>query len=200
MDLNTLRVAMNNSAVPPTYLPGFLGGMVAANCTTVYRAAMWCAQIGHESVGLKYMEELADGTAYNGRKDLGNTQPGDGPRFKGRGPIQLTGRHNYGIFGQWCVSKNLLSDPNYFINNPTAVASPIWGFLAASWYWTVERPKINAMCDAKDIGGVTQLINGGQNGIADRSSRWIACLRLGSSLLPVVGPAGASNQQKLFLI
>jgi predicted chitinase len=191
---------MNNSNVPNAYLPGFLGGMVAANCVNVNRAAMWCAQIGHESVGLKYMEEIASGEAYNGRKDLGNTQPGDGPRFKGRGPIQLTGRINYLHFGQWCLSHNFVNDANYFINSPLQVASPIWGFLAASWYWVVQRPQINALCDQGDIKGVTQAINGGQNGISDRTSRWNSCLRLGVSLLPNVAPVGPSNQQKLFLV
>ena len=61
------------------------------DCTTVNRIAMWCAQIGHESGGLKWMQEIADGSAYEGRRDLGNTQPGDGHRFKGHGPIQVTG-------------------------------------------------------------------------------------------------------------
>ena len=57
--------------------------------------AGFLAQLAHESGQLRYMEEIASGSAYEGRRDLGNTQPGDGVRFKGRGPIQLTGRSNY---------------------------------------------------------------------------------------------------------
>lgn len=55
----------------------------------------YLSQIGHETGGLYYMEELASGSAYNDRKDLGNTSPGDGPKYKGRGLIQLTGKANY---------------------------------------------------------------------------------------------------------
>lgn len=202
MDAATLRRAMNNSNVPDSYVGPFVSAMVAAGCVNQRRAAMWCAQIGHESVGLHYMEEIASGTAYNGRLDLGNTQPGDGPRFKGRGPIQLTGRHNYGVFGQWCASKALIGDPNYFVNNPVLVASPQWGFLAASWYWTVARPQLNAHSDNGDVRAATQDINGGQNGYADRLTRYNMCMALGGAIIPDASSAvsGPSAQQRLFLV
>src|SRR5699024_3011785 len=76
-------------------LPGYIGAMRAANITNVNRAAMFAAQLGHESVGLQYMEEIASGAAYEWRQDLGNVYAGDGVRFKGSGPIQLTGRNNF---------------------------------------------------------------------------------------------------------
>ena len=82
---------------------------------TPARIAHFMAQIAHESGGLRWMEEIADGSAYEGRFDLGNTQPGDGKRFKGAGVIQLTGRANYEAFSEFigdpqvmegCVSRH----------------------------------------------------------------------------------------------
>lgn len=184
MDVNTLAAAMGN--VPgvdyASLLPGYLKAMRAANITNVNRAAMFAAQLGHESVGLRYMEEIADGSAYEGRADLGNTQPGDGRRFKGRGPIQLTGRNNHRAFTRWANS-NGISDRN-FEAEPHLLSDPEFGFLAASYYWTVARPDINALADRGDLEGVTRRINGGTNGLADRARRYRMCLSLGSKLLP----------------
>ena len=187
MNAATLAAVMGNVAGVPydQYLGPFVDGMLAAQCTTVNRAAMWCAQIGHESGGLRWMEEIADGSAYEGRKDLGNTQPGDGKRYKGRGPIQLTGAANYGAFSMWAHDQGLAPTTGYFVNNPTLVAQPRWGFLAASWYWTVARPKLNSYADAADILAATKAINGGTNGLADRSTRWARALKFGAALLPV---------------
>lgn len=177
-------------------LPGFVNAMIAAQCTTVERAAMWCAQIGHESAGLRYMEEIASGAAYNGRVDLGNTQPGDGPRFKGSGPIQLTGRHNFRKFSEWCHAQGWVDSPRYFEDRPQLVREdPKWGFLAATWYWVVARPNINTMADARDLVGVTRAINGGTNGLADRQLRYKRCLELGAALLPKAGDAPMSAQE-----
>lgn len=184
MDAATLATAMGCSRdVANRYAADFAIALLAANCTTVNRAAMFCAQIGHESAGLRYMEEIASGAAYEGRRDLGNTVAGDGKRFKGRGPIQLTGRHNYGLFSRWAHGRGLVDSADYFVRNPTAVATSRWGFLAASWYWTVARPKLNAQADAGDIVAATRSINGGTNGLADRRARWERCRRLGNALL-----------------
>lgn len=200
----SLATAMGNSLPIERYrelLPTFSAAMVAADCTTVERAAMWCAQIGHESSGLRYMEEIADGAGYNGRADLGNTQAGDGPRYKGSGPIQLTGRHNFRKFSEWCHSKGWVDSPRYFEDNPVLVRSdPKWGFLAATWYWTVARPQINALCDKRDLVGVTRAINGGTNGLADRQLRYKRCLEFGAALLPTMGgdaPMSAAEVQEI---
>lgn len=186
MDAGTLSTAMGGTLSIVRYqtLVGPMNNaMIAAQCNTVNRAAMWCAQVGHESVGLKYMEEIASGAAYEGRRNLGNVVKGDGVRFKGRGPIQLTGRFNYGKLGVWAASRGYVSDPNIFVNNPTMLSQPHWGFLAASYYWVVAR-NMNAYADRGDILGATKAVNGGVNGLADRTFRWNHCRPLGARLLP----------------
>lgn len=166
-------------------LPAVDEALVAADCTTVNRAAMWMAQVGHESAGLRYMREIADGSAYEGRIDLGNTQIGDGVRFAGRGPIQITGRHNYTRLSEWAHSRGYVPSPRFFVDNPAQLESDRYGFLGVTWYWTVARPQINAMCDAGDLLGVTRAINGGLNGIEDRRARWYRCRSLGTAILPI---------------
>ena len=167
--------------------PGFNEAMVAAGVTTVRRAAMWCAQLGHESVGLRYMREIWGPTpaqrGYEGRVDLGNTRPGDGKRFMGRGPIQVTGRHNYTSLSQWAHKEGLVPTPTFFVDNPTELEKPRHGFLGAVWYWTTQRP-LNQLSDAGDLTGATRAINGGTNGINDRRARYNRALALGEALLP----------------
>lgn len=184
MDSTTLAKAMGNTPGVNygDLLASYLGAMRAAQITTVRRAAMFAAQIGHESAGLRYMEEIADGSAYEGRTDLGNIYPGDGRRFKGRGPIQLTGRANYRAFTRWARAQNLATFD--FEAEPHRLSDPRWGFLAAAYYWTVARPDINALSDAGDLLTVTRRINGGTNGLDDRRARYHRALALGVDLLP----------------
>lgn len=191
MDGKALADAMGHSLAPAAYeeLAGpFNEALLRAQCTTVNRAAMFCAQVGHESRGLYYREEIASGAAYEGRKDLGNTRPGDGKRYKGRGPIQLTGAFNYQAFSRWANGKGLVPTATYFYDNPTLVGQPRWGLLAASWYWTVARARLNSYADAGDIVAATKAVNGGLNGLADRTVRWNRCRALGVRLLPTPTP------------
>lgn len=125
------------------------------------RLAHFMAQLAHESGGFVYMEEIASGAAYEGRANLGNTQPGDGKRYKGRGPLQLTGRANYREFGQALGI--------YFEEHPELVAVPSIGLHVACEYW--KRKGLNALADADDAEGITRKINGGTNGMADRKAR-----------------------------
>lgn len=125
------------------------------------RLAHFMGQGGHESGGFRYMEEIASGAVYEGRADLGNIQPGDGRRFKGRGPIQLTGRANYRRVGRM-IGIDLE-------RHPQIVGHPSIGLLVGCVYWS-DR-KLNAMADADDLLGLTKAINGGTNGIEDRRRR-----------------------------
>lgn len=144
------------------YLPYLNSAMNEAKITTPERRAAFLAQLAHESGQLKYMEEIASGSAYEGRSDLGNTQPGDGTRYKGRGPIQLTGRANYAA-----ASKALGVD---LVNNPERAADPDVAFRIATWYW--DSRNLNSFADRGDFSSITYRINGGYNGAADRNQYW----------------------------
>jgi predicted chitinase len=132
---------------------------------TPRRAAAFLAQLGHESGELRYWEELASGVDYEGRKGLGNTQAGDGVRYKGRGPIQLTGRANYRAAGA------ALGLP--LEEQPELVATVDVGFRVAVWFWNSRN--LSALADVGTLASfrsITQRINGGQNGAADREAKW----------------------------
>lgn len=187
MDAATLSRAMGASCSMARYeqlCPAFNAAMLQAGITTVNRAAMWCAQLGEESVGLDAMEEYASGAEYEGRTDLGNVYAGDGVRFKGRGPIQVTGRANYGALSKWAHTQGYVPTATYFVDHPTELSNDTYGFLGPVWYWTVARPTLNSASDAGDVVAATRLINGGTNGLSDRISRWNRCLAIGAALLP----------------
>ncbi len=122
------------------------------------RIAHFLAQTCHETAGFRATEEFASGEAYEGRGDLGNLLPGDGPRFKGRGLLQLTGRANYQAFGK-ALGVDLLA-------RPERAAEPELSLRIAGEYWT--RHAINEACDADDVVEVTRRINGGRNGLEER--------------------------------
>ncbi len=124
------------------------------------RLAHLMAQLIHESGSFRYMEEIASGAAYESRDDLGNTQPGDGIRYKGRGPIQITGRANYRYFGD---KVGIAIE-----QNPALAASPSIGLHLALEYWKDRR--LNILADSDDVVGITRRINGGVNGLADRKA------------------------------
>ena len=129
--------------------------------TNALNFAHFIAQCGHESGGFRYMEEIASGAAYEGRKDLGNTVAGDGKRYKGRGPIQLTGRANYRRIGRR-IGLDLEG-------NPFLVSDPSIGMWCAIEYW--EENNLNAIAQTDDVVKLTRRINGGTNGLDDRKAR-----------------------------
>ncbi|WP_239469744.1 glycoside hydrolase family 19 protein [Archangium violaceum] len=144
------------------YAGELLAAMDEGGITTPARQAAFLAQLAHESGELRYMEELASGEAYEGRKDLGNTQTGDGRRYKGRGPIQLTGRSNYRAAG------DALGLP--LEQQPELAAQPDVGFRVAAWFW--RSRELSALADAGNFREVTRRINGGYNGLDQREAYW----------------------------
>ncbi|MGE0289497.1 MAG: glycoside hydrolase family 19 protein [Bradyrhizobium sp.] len=136
--------------------------MAADGIDTDVRAAAFLAQIAHESGELRYVRELASGKAYEGRKDLGNTQPGDGERFRGRGLIQITGRANYKAAGE-ALGVN-------FIENPALMELPIHAARVSTWFW--KDRGLNIWADKGDFRRLTIRINGGLNGFEDRLEYW----------------------------
>jgi putative chitinase len=133
---------------------------------TPLRIAHLLAQTAHESDSFCTTEEYASGAAYEGRTDLGNTSPGDGKRFKGRGPIQLTGRANYQKFTVWL--RSLVSTCPDFVANPELVATFPWAGWAVFYFWSTR--KLNVYADRDDLVEETKVINGGKNGLAARAA------------------------------
>ena len=154
---------------------------------TPIRQLCFLAQLGHESGGLHYTEELASGAAYEGRASLGNTQPGDGIRFKGRGLIQITGRSNYSICGR-DLGADLVSNPTLLGGKTAEVCTPDqlkYAAQSAAWFW--HRNHLNEIADQINISTpidagtnldhfrqITHVINGGYNGLPDRLARYQA--------------------------
>lgn len=121
-----------------------------ADATTVTRAAAILGQVAHETDELRAMEEYASGEAYEGRASLGNSEPGDGRRFKGRGYFQLTGRDNYRRYGE-ALGLDLLG-------HPELAATPGVAALLAARYWTGRG--LNDMADAFAFRSISKAING----------------------------------------
>ena len=145
-----LRVIYDYSTKPnrDKYLPFLNKYWDVFKVNTPDRQAAFLAQVGHESGQLRYSEEIASGKAYEGRKDLGNTNPGDGVKYKGRGLIQVTGRANYKIFNEWLHKNNYLTINQSIIDNPELVSSnPEIAVLSAFWYWDLH--KLNNLADRK---------------------------------------------------
>ena len=142
-----------------------------------HRLAHFLAQLAHESGGFVYDREIWGPTAaqrkYEGRKDLGNTVRGDGRKFAGRGPIQITGRANVTRFHNWCINQGL--NPPDFVAKPDLINTDPWEGLSAVWYWDAGNPtgkSLNIFADHNDIEMITRRINGGLNGYDDRLHRY----------------------------
>lgn len=140
------------------WVPHLNKTMEVYKINTPQRIRMFLAQVGHESGQLRYVREIATGEAYEGRKDLGNTSPGDGVKFKGRGLIQVTGKANY-IACMMDLDLDLL-------NKPELLELPEYAAMSAGWFW--KKKNLNDLCDMGMFETLTRRINGGLNGYADR--------------------------------
>jgi putative chitinase len=140
--------------------------MIEFSITTGERPAMFLAQVGHESGGFHYTSELWGPTPaqerYEGRLDLGNTQPGDGERFKGHGLIQVTGRANHAK-----AARDLGVPFDAII---LWLTTPIGASRSAAHYWATHG--CNHFADDYDFVALTRAINGGLNGLEDRLLRY----------------------------
>ncbi len=163
-------ISDNNLAV---YLPLLNTAFEKYFINTNERQACFIAQIAHESDSFHAVKEYGTGKEYEGREDLGNTEPGDGIKFKGRGLIQVTGKSNYNLCSIFLFGdKRLLDEPDLLEEPESALGS-------ACWYWT--KNQLNDICDKDDkwihvwknkpynkFQWLTVRINGGLNGYASR--------------------------------
>lgn len=165
--------------IPPEkaelYTPLLNKYMEQYSINTRTRACPFLANLTHESLHFTATLEKATGEAYEGRiKNLGNTQPGDGVRFKGRGLIQITGRSMY-----YACSYGLYKDAR-LLTQPELLQEPDAATASACWFWAVAKG-LNQVADMPDtythiFRGATVSkfkwivikINGGLNGYADR--------------------------------
>lgn len=163
-----LKAIMPNmpAARRAVFLPVLNQTMQAYTIHNQRRAAAFLGQLAHESAEFKYMEEIWGPTAQQKRYEppstlatqLGNTQVGDGKRYKGRGPIQITGRANYKRYGD-LLGLNLVAQPDL-------VAAPGVGLSAAGMFWRTNG--LNALAELQDYRKITLIINGGYNGWDER--------------------------------
>lgn len=135
---------------------------------TPLRIAAFLAQIGHESGQLQYAREIASGSAYEGRKDLGNTTAGDGVKYKGRGLLQITGKRNYALCS--------LALDLPLLEKPELLELPKWASMSAGWYF--DNNNLLPLCDVGLFKELTRRINGGLNGYDDRLLLYSRALRI----------------------
>lgn len=149
-----------------TYLSYINAYADAFNINTDLRMAHFLAQVAHETAELAHVKEIGNADYCHkyevGRlgRMLGNTQKGDGYKYKGRGFLHLTGRANYQAYtnSKYCVGD--------VVANPQLLEQPIGAVKSGMWYWLTRR--LNPAADKDDVVAVTKLINGGTNGLDSR--------------------------------
>lgn len=122
--------------------------------------ACFVAQLSEESGEYRYMREIADGSAYEGRLDLGNTEPGDGTRYPGRGGIQVTGRGAARECGRF------FGQP--FEERPELMELPQWATHVSVWFWVRYKPGLQAASKRGWLRVTTRITNGGYTHLEER--------------------------------
>lgn len=193
-----LQILPNAGRQAGVFVPVLNAGMARFQIVTVRRIAAFIAQVGHESGQLKSLvENLNYGApglmstwptrfpaalaaqvarqpqqianiAYASRMGNGPASSGDGWNYRGRGLIQITGRANYQECGD-ALGVDLVSDPDQLIQ-------PQYAALSAAWFWSINS--LNTLADSGNFTGITQRINGGQNGAADRLNLYNTALQV----------------------
>ena len=157
---------------------------------TPQRVCHFMAQVGHESGGLQWLEEIWGPTpaqiGYEGRRDLGNTEPGDGQRFKGAGAIQLTGRFNYEQFAEYIGDIKVMEGYAY--------VAEVYPFTSAGFWW--HNNQINKYVDqGASCRRISQLVNGRDpaNGLEDREAYFAKSLK---AIKTTFASKGSDNKNK----
>ena len=167
-----LLIIPNAGPVAGVFVPVLNTAMNRYQIVGSKRVAAFIAQIGHESGQLKYVKEIWGPTAaqmrYEGRSDLGNTRPGEGSKYRGRGLIQITGRANYKACGE-ALGLDL-------INHPELLEKPQHACMSAAWFWATKG--LNTLADEGEFEIITRRINGGLNGLADRQMLYARAMKV----------------------
>ncbi|MGY2190485.1 glycoside hydrolase family 19 protein [Pseudomonas pergaminensis] len=167
-----LQILPNAGRQAGVFVPVLNAGMGKYGIVTKLRIAAFIAQVGHESGQLRYVREIWGPTAqqagYEGRVDLGNTVPGDGFKYRGRGLIQITGRANNAACGE-ALGLDL-------INKPELLEQPQYAAMSAAWFWSTRG--LNTLADQGEFLKITRRINGGLNGLADRQALYEKALKV----------------------
>lgn len=177
-----------NMAQAEAWLPAIEAAMEAYGINTHPRMAMFLANIGHESGGLRWVKEIWGPTPtqarYEGRKDLGNTQPGDGRKYRGHGLIQITGRYNHARVRDRLRAKFPDKNVPDFEETPDLLSAPEWAALSAADFW--DDKSLNVVADSGDFDAVCDIINRGRkttvvgdaNGYFQRLLLWSAAKKV----------------------
>ena len=191
-----LQILPNAGTVAGVFIPVLNTAMGRYQIVGTKRIAAFIAQVGHESCQLtrlvenlsysadalrktwpiRFSMELASAVArkpeqianiaYGNR--MGNTAPGEGWKYRGRGLIQITGKNNYRACGE-ALGLDLTAQPELLEKSQHACMS-------AAWFWAING--LNTLADAGKFDAITQRINGGQNGAADRQALYARALKV----------------------
>ena len=167
-----LRILPNAGRQAGVFVPVLNAAMAKYGIVTRLRIAAFIAQVGHESGQLRYVREIWGPTpqqaGYEGRADLGNSMPGDGYKYRGRGLIQITGRANHVACGE-ALGLDL-------VNQPSLLERPQYAAMSAAWFWSTRG--LNTLADQGQFAKITRRINGGLTGQSDRQALYDEALNI----------------------